>query len=96
MNKQKKDLLKSFMVRVNYPNVSGFEALELLDVRSSIAEFASKLTKEEKSEPEKAGSLFQSNVKKFYRSVAKVADLHEIRKLPVSHLLIRGGPLRSS
>lgn len=86
--KKKKDLLKSFIVGVNYPNVSGFEALELLDARSAIAEIESKLTKEEKVELEKADSLFLSNVDKLYKSVAQVADLNEMRKragIPPSH-----------
>ena len=78
--KKKKDLLKSFTVGVNYPNVSGFEVLELLDARSAIAEIEGKLTQEEKVELEKADSLFLSNLDKFYKSVSKVADLHEMRK----------------
>ncbi len=86
--KRKKDSLKSFIVGVNYPNVSGFEILELLDARSAIAEFESKLTEEEKLELEKADSLFLSNVDKFYKSISQVADIHEMRKragIPPSH-----------
>jgi hypothetical protein len=78
--KKKKDLLKSFIVGVNYPTVSGFEVLELLDARSAIAEFESKLTKKEKAELEEADSLFLSNLDKFYKSVIQVADLDEMRK----------------
>lgn len=86
--KKKKDSLKSFIVGVNYPNVSGFEVLELLDARSATAEVESKLTHEEKAELEKADSLFLSNVDKFYKSVTQVANLHEMRKragVPPSH-----------
>ncbi|GEM_PF-6240018 len=84
----KKDLLKSFIVGVSYPTVSGFEVSELLDARSAIAEFEDKLTKEEKAELEKADSLFLSNLDKFYKSVIQVADLDEMRKragVPPSH-----------
>ena len=77
---KKKDLLRSFIVGVNYPNVSGFEALELLDARSVIAEVESKLTQEEKVELERADGLFLSNLDKVYKSVTQVADLHEMRK----------------
>lgn len=86
--KKKKDSLKSFIVGVNYPNVSGFEILELLDARSAIAEFESDLTEQERAELEKADSLFLSNVDKFYKSISQVADLHEMRKragIPPSH-----------
>ena len=86
--KKKKDFLKSFTVGVKYPNASGFEVLELLDARSAIAEFESKLTEEEKAELEKADSLFLSNLDKFYKSVIQVADLYEMRKragVPPSH-----------
>lgn len=86
--KKKKDSLKSFIVGVNYPNVSGFEVLELLDARSAIAEFESGLSEEERAELEKADSLFLSNVDKFYKSISQVADLHEMRKragIPPSH-----------
>ncbi len=73
---------------VNYPNISGFEVLELLDARSTVAEIESKLTHEEKVELEKADSLFLSNSNKFYKSVTQVADLNEMRKragIPPSH-----------
>ena len=86
--KKKRDLLKSFTVGVTYPNVSGFEVLELLDSRSAIAEVESKLTQEEKVELERADSLFLSNLDKLYKSVIQVADLHEMRKrarVPPSH-----------
>ena len=86
--KKKKGFLKSFIVGVNYPNVSGFEVLELLDARSAIVEIESKLTHEEKVELEKADSFFLSNSNKFYKSVTQVADLHEMRKrarVPPSH-----------
>ena len=34
----KSNLLKSYKVAVEYPDVSGFEVLELLDMRSKLAE----------------------------------------------------------
>ena len=73
---------------VNYPNVSGFEVLELLDARIPIAEIEIKLTHEEKVELEKADSFILSNSNKFYKSVTQVADLNETRKragIPPSH-----------
>lgn len=86
--KKKKDLLGSFIVGVNYPNVSGFEVLELLDARSAIANIENRLTQGEKAELEKADNLFLSNLDKFYKSVVHVANLHEMRKhagIPPSH-----------
>ena len=82
------ELLTYYSEEVHYPNVSGFEILELLDVRSEIAEKEEELILEERHKLKLADETFLRNVAKFYASVAEVANLAEMREtanVPPSH-----------
>jgi thymidylate kinase len=78
-------LLEKFALSVQYPDVSGFELLELLDMRSKIAEQEYNLTEEERRKLEEADRCFLRNIRKIYTNIAQVANLVEVReKLGVS------------
>jgi hypothetical protein len=73
-------LLGKFTLGVQYPDVSGFELLELLDIRSKIAEQESNLSEEEKRSLEAADRCFLKNVGQIHAGITQVADLMEVRK----------------
>jgi glutathione synthase/RimK-type ligase-like ATP-grasp enzyme len=84
----KERLLALFCRGVRYPQSSGFEVLELLDVRSALARWEEELTKEQRESLEEADELFLTNAGQFYENVVQVADLAEMRQragVPPSH-----------
>lgn len=83
-----KELIESYAVDVRFPDVSGFEILETLDLRSEIAAQEHELTAEERVALEEADRYFFQHAPQFHASIAAVADLSEIRKrvgVPPSH-----------
>ncbi|HKA56816.1 MAG TPA: hypothetical protein VKJ47_24490 [Candidatus Binatia bacterium] len=78
--KDKEHLLASFCRGVCHPKVSGFEVLELLDIRSALAQQEGELDEKARKKLEEADGLFLKNVRQFYENVARVADLEEMRK----------------
>lgn len=87
MNEQDR-LLTEFCRGVHHPEVSGFEVLELLDVRSTLARREDALSEEQRKELEEADSVFLKNAGRFYETVVAVANLQEMRKqatVPPSH-----------
>jgi len=88
MKKDRERLLTSFCRGVAHPDVSGFEVLELLDIRSALAQQEGELSREAKRKLEKADSLFLAHAQQFYATVTEIADLKEMRKkaaIPPSH-----------
>jgi hypothetical protein len=77
---EKERLLKGYIIGVCHPGASGFEVLELLDLRSKLAELETELTGEEREKLEEADSLFLQNADRFYESLLQVADLVEMRR----------------
>jgi len=81
-------LLADYEAGVGFPQVSGFEILELLDVRSRLALAESQLNAAEKEQLEKADEVFLAQAAEFYEQVAAVADIREMRRraaIPISH-----------
>ena len=81
-------LLTVFCREVRHPQVSGFEVLELLDVRSMLARREGELTEGQRQELEEADGVFLKYAGQFYENVAQVANLEEMRKrvaVPPSH-----------
>lgn len=72
-------LLRDYSVSVQHPEVSGFEVLELLDLRSRIAELEAELTEGEKRSLEEADGLFLREAHGLYDKISQVADLAEMR-----------------
>ncbi|MCE2486223.1 MAG: hypothetical protein J4F42_11965 [Desulfurellaceae bacterium] len=79
MNEQE-HLLTVFCQGVRYPEVSGFEVLELLDVRSALAPWEGKLSDHDRKRLEEADAVFLRQTGRFYASVAQVASLAAMRK----------------
>jgi hypothetical protein len=75
-----KELLRHYTEGVCYPEVSGFEILEILDIRSEIARKEKELSLEEKKKLEIADGIFLKNAAKFFAAISEVADLAEMRK----------------
>lgn len=81
-------LLKQYTNGVQFPTVSGFEVLELLDVRSKIAQRETELNNVQKAQLEEADSVFMRHTVEFYESVSKLGDLIAMRQranAPCSH-----------
>jgi hypothetical protein len=81
-------LLSYYETSVALPEVSGFEILELLDVRSRLALAESQLSAAEKEQLEKADEIFLAHAREFYLQVSEVADIREMRQrasVPISH-----------
>ena len=76
----KSNLLKSYKVAVKYPDVSGFEVLELLDMRSKLAELENSLTVNQKVTLEQADEMLLDNLKPFYEKIQEIGYLPEFRK----------------
>ena len=76
-----KELIENYAVDVEFPDVSGFELLEMLDLRSEIAEGKGELTEEERQLLEEADRRFLQRAYSFYASISQVADLTEARRL---------------
>lgn len=83
-----KALIESYAIDVQFPQVSGFEVLEMLDLRSEIAEREKKLSEAERQQLEEADRRFLQHAREFYASLSQVADLSEERRrnnVPPSH-----------
>ena len=81
-------LLAAFGHGVRHPQVSGFEVLELLDIRSRLARQEEVLTEGQRQELEEADSVFLNHAAQFYENVTEVANLKEMRTraaVPPSH-----------
>lgn len=79
MNEQE-HLLTVFCQGVQYPEVSGFEVLELLDVRSALARWEGKLSDHARKQLEEADAAFLRQAGQFYTSIAQVASLESLRE----------------
>jgi hypothetical protein len=75
-----KELLRHYSEGVGYPDVSGFEILELLDIRSEIARKEKELSPEEREKLETADGVFLKNAAKFFAAIRGIADLAEMRR----------------
>ena len=75
-----KELLGHYTGGVCYPEVSGFEILELLDIRSEIARREKELLLEERENLEAANGIFLKNAAKFFAAIYEIADLAEVRQ----------------
>ena len=81
--------MKYYSESVHFTEVSGFEILEMLDVRSRLALSESQLNVVEKEQLEEADEIFLTNADKFYKQVLEIANIREVRQraaVPVSQL----------
>jgi hypothetical protein len=85
---QREALLEAYRTSVRFPEVSGFETLDLLRLRSRLAAAEGDLTPAERALLEAADATFLSNAATFYRQVSQVASLETLRRsagVPPSH-----------
>lgn len=81
-------LLESYRTSVRFPDVSGFEILELLRLRSRLAAVERDLSPAERALLEAADATFLSNTPTLFRQVSEVASLETLRRdlgVPPSH-----------
>jgi hypothetical protein len=76
-------LLEHYIKGVQFPEVSGFEVLELLDVRSKLATRENELDVSQRIRLEEADSLFLRYAPMFYERVATLGELREFRRRAV-------------
>jgi len=75
----KSNLLKVYKIALEYPDVSGFEVLELLDIRSKLAELENSLTINEKTILEQSDEMLLDNLESFYEKIQEIGYLPEFR-----------------
>jgi hypothetical protein len=81
-------LLDYYVRAVQFPGTSGFEVLELLDGRSTLADRERELDAEQRSRVEEADSVFLRNAATFYESLSALGNLSDLRRraaAPCSH-----------
>ena len=71
--------LQSYKVAVQYPNVSGFEHLDMLMTRDKLAEQS--LTSSERFELAQADQALLNAVNEFYEALKSITDLQQERKM---------------
>lgn len=74
-----KNWLANYTGGVKFPNVSGFEILEMLQARSHLAMIENRLSATERAELESADAIFLEHANEFYESLSEMADLQELR-----------------
>ena len=85
---QREPLLENYHTSVRFPEVSGFEVLDLLRLRSRLAALEQELTPSERARLEAVDATFLSNASSFYRQVFEIASLETLRQsagAPPSH-----------
>ncbi len=73
-------VIETYARSVCFPDVSGFEVLELLRLRSRLAEIEQELTSGERAALEAADATFLHNAAALHRQVSEVATLETLRK----------------
>ena len=73
-------LIEGYATSVRFPDVSGFEILELLRLRSRLAEVEPELSSAERAALEAADATFLHNAATLFRQVSEVASLEDVRK----------------
>ena len=73
-------LLKNYCVSVEFPDVSGAEHLEMLQIRDRLAEIESDLSESEKTLLTKGDRQLIDKLNDFDRELSRFVNLAEIRK----------------
>ncbi|WP_293129517.1 hypothetical protein [Microcoleus sp. bin38.metabat.b11b12b14.051] len=73
-------MLNKYCVSVEFPDVSGAEHLEILQIRDRLAEIESDLSESEKTLLTKGDRQLIEKVNDFYRELSRFVNLADIRK----------------
>lgn len=76
----KKQLLNNYTIAVNYPESSGFEHLEMLQIRDELALIEHELNELEKDKLSLADQLLIKNAKQFYGELSGIINLKQKRE----------------
>ncbi|MGY6529567.1 MAG: hypothetical protein ACXITR_06525 [Cyanobacterium sp.] len=76
----KQELLQIYKINVKYPDVSGFEHLETLQIRDQLALIETELSETEKQQLSLADQLLIKNAQGFYTELSTVVDLKKKRE----------------
>lgn len=80
MDKRSQELMEYLSEAINYPDVSGFELLELLDVRSRLASREPLFSEDDKVLLEGLDRRFLKMAGLLLSRISEVADLSEVRR----------------
>ena len=72
--------LQRYLVAVEYPDVSGFEHLDMLLLRDKLAQASSQLTPDQQAKLTIADQRLLSQVAAFYAALSQIADLASERQ----------------
>jgi hypothetical protein len=81
-------LVENYALSVRHPDVSGFEVLDVLRLRSRVADIERELTPAERAALEAGDATFLHNAPTLYRQVCEIATLEAVRReadVPPSH-----------
>jgi hypothetical protein len=81
-------LLRHYIVDIEHPDVSGFEHLEMLQIRSRLAELEATLSLQERAHLDEADQRLLQQAADFHAELARITDLAEERarrRPPPSH-----------
>lgn len=73
-------LLENYMIQVDYPDVSGAEHLETLQIRDRLAELETDFSREDRDVLVAADRKLMINIAKIYRELSRFVDLGSYRE----------------
>lgn len=74
------DLLSAYEVDVRFPDVSGMEQLNMLQVRSELARLGDELSDEQRERLVAADRILLQQAEQFFESIQSIADLERWRQ----------------
>lgn len=80
MDRRSQELIDYLSEAMNHPGVSGFELLEILDIRSRLATREPLLSGDDRAHLEKVDRRFLEMADFFFERISEVADLSEMRQ----------------
>ncbi|NOZ71535.1 MAG: hypothetical protein GXP38_06435 [Chloroflexi bacterium] len=83
-----KGLLSAYEVDVRFPDVSGMEQLNMLQIRSELARLENELSREQREQLATADKILLRQADQFFESIQGIADLERWRreeKVPPEH-----------
>ncbi len=80
MDKRSQQLIGYLSEAMDHPDVSGFELLEVLDIRSRLATREPLLSDDDRAHLEKLDRRFLKTADLFLERISEVADLSEMRQ----------------
>jgi len=80
MDKVSQELMEYFAKAINHPDVSGFEAMELFDIRSQLAKREHILSEDDKIALEQLDRQLLTSADLWVTRISEIGDLAQLRK----------------